>query len=91
MKTLLISSLITLSSLSAFAKPIDLQPGSSIVVDGNVITCLGTPPDAVPTCAIKQDGYYYRVYAGEVVAESYHTFNEAIEGVKKMKSAGLCR
>jgi hypothetical protein len=79
-------------SASAFAQPITLQPGNSVVINGDLVTCVGNrPEDLPPACSIRQDSYYYRVYAGSVIAESYNTFNAALEGVKKMKEAGLCR
>ncbi|MGZ3749434.1 MAG: hypothetical protein ACXVCD_19010, partial [Pseudobdellovibrionaceae bacterium] len=62
------------------------------VVNGDLVTCLGTPPDnAAPLCSIKQDSGFYRVYVGNTIAESYYNFNDAIEGVKKLKNVGLCR
>jgi hypothetical protein len=92
MKTLWIASLLTFASLSAFAQPINLKAGSSVVVNGDLVTC--EPPPAgngVPACSIVQDGSWYRVYAGSVIAQSYYHFDEAIDGVKKMQGAGLCR
>lgn len=93
MKHLLIASLVTLSSFAAFAQPISLKPGSSVVVNGDLVSCEAPQNDnsALPVCTLKQDGSYYRVYAGTVIAETYYSFNEAINGVKKMKEAGLCR
>lgn len=91
MKSLLIASLVSLSSLTAFAQPIHLQAGNSVVVNGDLITCEAPTDSAVPLCSIKQDGSYYRVYTGNTIAESYYYFNDAIEGVKKLKAAGLCR
>lgn len=93
MKNLIIASLVTFSSFAAFAQPISLKPGSSVVVNGDLVSCEAPQNDTadLPVCSIKQDGYFYRVYAGNVIAESYSYFDQAIQGVKKMKEAGLCR
>lgn len=93
MKQVLIASLITLASLTASAQPIHLKPGSSIIINGDVVSCEAplTDPATTPVCSIKQDGYYYRVYSGSTLAETFGSFENAIEGVKKMKQAGLCR
>jgi len=91
MKNVLIASLITLGSAAAFAQPISLQPGSSVVVNGDLVSCLAPENMNVPACSIKQDGSYYRVYAGNTIAQTYAYFDQAIDGVKQMKSVGLCR
>jgi hypothetical protein len=91
MKTVFAAFALSLISFSAFAQPIDLQPGTSIVINGDVISCLGNNSETLPVCRIKQDGYYYRVYVGETVAESFNSFEQALSGVKSLKAAGLCR
>lgn len=92
MKAFFITAAFSLFSVVASAQPIDLQAGSSIVINGEVITCLGTPADQLaPLCSIKQDGGYYRLYAGASIAESFNYFDQAMAGARKMKEAGLCR
>lgn len=92
MKAILIVSLLSLVSVSAFAQPVSLRPGSSIVINGDVVTCQGPSEDQLaPACTVKQDGNYYRMYIGTTIAESYHSFGQALAGVKLAKEAGLCR
>ncbi len=92
MKTLLIASLMTIAPLMASAKNIDLTPGSSIVVDGDLVTCKGPSAEQLPpACSVKQDGNIYRVYVGTNIVNSYYRFEDALAGVKELKAAGLCR
>lgn len=92
MKTLLITGLLTLAPLMASAKNIDLAPGSSIVVDGDLVTCKGQSAEQLaPVCTIKQDSNYFRVYIGTNIVNSYYKFDDALAGVKELKAAGMCR
>lgn len=92
MKKMIMIAVLFLTPLAAFAQPVQLKPGSSIVINGDVISCLGPAEDQrPPACSIRQDGSYYRLLVGAVVAESFYTFNQALEGAKAMKNAGLCR
>jgi len=92
MKSLFCTALLTLCSAAALAQPINLQSGSSIVINGDVVSCQGPATDSLaPACTIRQDGYYYRVYAGDTISQSYTDFDSAINGVKAMREAGLCR
>lgn len=93
MKQVLIASLITFGSLTAFAQPVQLKPGSSVVINGDLITCEApvNDPNALQPCSIIQHGSAYRIYVGQNIAQSYYRFDEALEGVKQMKQVGLCR
>lgn len=91
MKNILIATLVTLAPALSFAQPITLQPGSSVVINGDVVSCVGAPADQLPACGIKQDGNAYRLYAGSTVMQSYYGFESALEGAKKAREAGLCR
>lgn len=92
MKNTIAAIATVLIPFTSFAAPIELKPGASIVVNGNVITCQGPSQDQLaPVCNIRQDGNYFRVYAGENVVNSYWKFDEAVAGVKTLKEAGLCR
>ncbi|MGZ5278626.1 MAG: hypothetical protein ACXWC9_01710 [Pseudobdellovibrionaceae bacterium] len=92
MKNIMICLIALFASASAFAQPINLQAGSSVVINGDLVSCEGPSEENLPpACSIKQDSSFYRLYAGTVIAESFHTFAAAVEGAKKMKEAGLCR
>ena len=91
MNKILVLSFLALGGTSAFAQQIDLQPGSSVVINGQVIACAGAPANEAPICHIEQDGYYYRLYADSKIVNSYRSFELALEDAKKMKEAGLCR
>lgn len=85
-------SMVALGSFAASANPINLQPGSSVVVDGQIIKCEGQSEDSlVPVCSIRQDGSKYRLYADENVVNTYWYFDEALQAAQKMKASGLCR
>ncbi len=92
MKFATMTIITSLINLSAFAQPISLKPGSSIVISGNEVSCEGPSDDAlVPACSIRQNGSFYQLIVEEKIVESFYTFNAAVEGAKKMKEAGLCR
>ena len=92
MKKTIVTIATVLVPFASFAAPIELKPGASIVVNGSVITCQGPSQDQLaPLCNIRQDGNFFRVYAGESVVNSYWQFAEAVQGVKTLKEAGLCR
>lgn len=91
MKKICILSSLLLISTTAFAKDIQLEPGSRISIAGDVITCLGNQ-ELPPACVVKQNGTYsYVLMAGDVLIDNYSSLNDALEGVKKVKSTGLCR
>lgn len=92
MKKMIITAAILVVPFTSFAQPIQLKPGASIVLNGDVVSCQGPSDDTLaPVCSIRQDGNYYRVYTGTTVVNSYWSFNEAVEGVKTLKTTGLCR
>lgn len=92
MKKIILASLVFLGTAAAVAQPISLKPGSTVVINGDVVSCQGPSEDQLPpACAIKQDGYYYRLYAGSYIVESFNTFDLALAGAKKMREAGMCR
>lgn len=93
MKTIVTTVLMTLASSIAFgqAQTINLKAGSSVVLGGQLVTCEQQIDLEKPACSIKQDGGYYRLYAGTAIVESFYNFNAALEGAKKVKDAGLCR
>ncbi len=91
MKTVLIAASILVSPLFAFAQPISLQPGSTVVINGDVVSCNGPATDQLPVCSIRQDAGFYRLLSGNTVVESFYSFNDAIAGAKKLKDAGLCK
>ncbi|MNJ91166.1 hypothetical protein D3C87_88130 [compost metagenome] len=92
MKKMITVAALLLVPFTSFAQPISLQPGSSVVINGDVVSCLGpSEQDLPPACSIRQDGSYYRLYAGNSIAQSFHTFEHALDGAKRMKAAGLCR
>lgn len=90
MKLTLLALSLVASPLMAFAQPIALQPGSNVVINGDIVSCNGPAADQLPSCSIKQDNGFYRLYVGSTVAESFYTFNDAVAGAKKLKEAGLC-
>ena len=88
----LILGVVGFGSLAASAEPINLQPGSSVVIDGQIIKCEGqTVENFAPVCSIRQDGSKYRLYADENVVNTYWYFNEALKAAQDMKASGFCR
>ncbi len=78
--------------LPAFAQAsIDLKPGTSIVINGQLIRCEGSPEEQLPLCAVKKDGGNFKVYAGPDLVNSYWDFNEALNAVSQLRQAGICR
>lgn len=92
MKQVILGLVLSFASISAFAQPIDLQPGGSIYINGDLISCMNPEPvPALPACSIKKDGSYYQLYTGTTLVETYFHFNDAISGATKLRSASLCR
>jgi hypothetical protein len=91
MKSVLFA-MMTLLTTAAWAQPIELKAGATVVINGEVVSCQGpSEEEMAPACSIKQDGAYYRLYAGSTIVETFVSFDSAIAGAKKMKDAGLCR
>lgn len=90
MKKMIATIALLLLPLSSFAVT-ELRPGSSVVVNGEIIVCQAPDSSHVPACSIRQDGTYYRVYTGATIANSYFTFDQAVSAVKELKAAGLCK
>ncbi|MGZ3774898.1 MAG: hypothetical protein ACXVCY_01050 [Pseudobdellovibrionaceae bacterium] len=92
MKKWFIMTAILALPFASFAQPIQLKPGATVVLNGDVVSCQGpSEENLTPQCSIRQDGSYYRVYSGTTVVNSYWSFSEAVEGVKTLKTTGLCR
>jgi len=92
MKTIMTALLISFASASALAQPISIPAGGSIAINGDIVTCQGPAESSLPpACTIHQEQTYYRLYVGANVAETFYSFNSAVEGAKQMKDAGLCR
>ena len=84
--------IVSFSAVSVYAQPVSLKAGSSVVINGDLISCEGPSSDQLPpACSIKQDGNTYRLYIGSTVAESFYSYDLALVGAKKKKDAGLCR
>jgi ABC-type thiamine transport system ATPase subunit len=92
MKTIMTALLISLASASALAQPINIPAGGSIQINGDTVNCQGPSQSSLPpACSIHQEQNVYHLYVGENVAETFYSFNSAVEGAKQMKDAGLCR
>ncbi|MGZ3770679.1 MAG: hypothetical protein ACXVCP_13795 [Bdellovibrio sp.] len=95
MKKLFALFLLSVFPFASFAQPVLLKPGSSVEINGDVISCDGpTDGNLLPQCNLQQDLKYsnvYLVYAGSTVVNTFVGFDQALEGLKKIKVAGLCR
>jgi hypothetical protein len=92
MKTIMTALFACIASASASAQPINLPAGGSIGINGDVVNCQGPSESSLPpACSIHQENGVYHLYVGSSVAETFYSFNAAVEGAKEMKAAGFCR
>lgn len=83
--------LVLSAHLAALAQPITLRPGSNVVINGDIVSCEAEAGAQLPACSIRQNSSAYILYAGDVVMQTFYNFDQAIEGAKKARAAGLCR
>ncbi|MEZ0391908.1 MAG: hypothetical protein ACAH59_06815 [Pseudobdellovibrionaceae bacterium] len=91
MKKVILVLLASFATSAAWAQPINLRSGTSVVINGDVVTCEGPNQELLDACSIKQNGNHYRLYVGDSVVETFYSFDQALDGAQKMKEAGLCR